>query len=190
MRPGFSLRRWCRGWMTLALVGALCALSGCAGGGDDDLSQWMAQQRATAKPKALPIEPPKPYQPQPYVGAEAVSPFSADRLVGVLRSDVAVTGVSRLVEAELRRRREPLEDYPLDAMALVGMLDQGGRRVALVRVNGQLYQVVPGQYLGQNYGRVTAITEQQITLREIVQDAAGEWVERTATLQLQEGTGK
>jgi type IV pilus assembly protein PilP len=46
--------------------------------------------------------------------------------------------------------------------------------------------VRPGNYLGQNYGRVTKIIETEVTLREIVQDAAGEWIERTATLQLQE----
>jgi len=74
-------------------------------------------------------------------------------------------------------------------MAMVGLLDKGGRRVALVQVNGLLYQVSVGTRLGQNFGRVTAITENQIALREIVQDATGEWIERTATLQLQEGTG-
>jgi type IV pilus assembly protein PilP len=53
-------------------------------------------------------------------------------------------------------------------------------------VDNLLYQVKPGDYLGQNYGRITRITETQIVLREIVQDAAGEWIERPASLQLQE----
>lgn len=177
-------------WVAAGILGASLALSGCAGGGDEDLNQWMAQQRASAQPKVQPIRPPTAYQPQVYLGADAIAPFSDEKLIRVLRSDAAASGASRLVEAEMRRRREPLEDYPLDTMAMVGLLDKGGRRVALVRVNGLLHQVVTGNYLGQNYGRVTAISDNQITLREIVQDAAGEWIERTATLQLQEGTGK
>jgi len=91
-----------------------------------------------------------------------------------------------LVAPELARRKEPLEAFPLDSMALVGSLVQAGKPVALVKVDSLLYQVRPGNYLGQNYGRVTKINETEVTLREIVQDAVGEWIERTATLQLQE----
>ena len=69
---------------------------------------------------------------------------------------------------------------------MVGSLDRGGKRVALVRVDKLLYQVKVGDYLGQNYGRVTQISESDVGLREIVQDAAGEWIERNAQLQLQE----
>jgi type IV pilus assembly protein PilP len=68
----------------------------------------------------------------------------------------------------------------------VGSITRSGQPVALVKVENLLYQVRPGNYLGQNYGRVTKIGETDITLREIVQDATGEWIERTATLQLQE----
>ncbi|MEW6694596.1 Pilus assembly protein, PilP [Tepidimonas thermarum] len=175
-------------WTAALVVGVL--VLGCSGAAQDDLTQWMAQQRAGAQPKVQPIQPPLAYQPQAYVGIDALSPFSDEKLTRVLRSDSATAGMSRLLEAEMRRRREPLEEFPLDTMAMVGLLDRGGQRVALVRVNGMLYAVRPGHYLGQNFGRVTAITDNQITLREIVQDAAGEWIERTATLQLQEGTGK
>ena len=71
---------------------------------------------------------------------------------------------------------------------MVGSLDRAGSRVALVKVDNLLYQVRPGAYLGQNFGKVTKISENEVTLREIVQDAAGEWIERVATLQLQENT--
>ena len=179
------------GVMALMVVAAGAELlAGCSGAGDDDLEQWMAQQRATVQPKVEPVQPPSAFQPQSYLAAQAVSPFSEERLARAMRADTAASAVSRLLEAEQRRPREALEDFPLDAMVMVGLLDRGGRRVALVRVNGLLYTVRVGNYLGQNYGRITAITDNQIVLREIVQDAAGEWVERTATLQLQEGSGK
>jgi type IV pilus assembly protein PilP len=55
-----------------------------------------------------------------------------------------------------------------------------------LKVDGLLYQVKAGDYIGQNYGKIMKITETQIELREIVQDASGEWIERTASLQLQE----
>ena len=70
---------------------------------------------------------------------------------------------------------------------MVGLLDRKGQRVALVRVGKLLYQVSVGNYLGQNYGRIQRISESEITLREIVQDGTGEWIERQAVLQLQEG---
>ena len=61
-----------------------------------------------------------------------------------------------------------------------------GKPVALVKVDNLLYQVRAGNYLGQNYGKITKVGETDVTLREIVQDAGGEWIERVAKLQLQE----
>ena len=69
---------------------------------------------------------------------------------------------------------------------MVGSVNQVGQPVALLKIDALLYQVKVGSYLGQNYGRITKISETEVALREIVQDAAGEWIERTATLQLQE----
>jgi type IV pilus assembly protein PilP len=91
-----------------------------------------------------------------------------------------------LLVAELARRREPLEAFPLDSMTMVGSVAKQGTPYALLSVDKLLYQVRPGDYLGQNYGRINKITETEIVLREIVQDAAGEWIERAAKLQLQE----
>ena len=91
-----------------------------------------------------------------------------------------------LLAAEMNRRKEPLEAYPLDSMSMVGSVTKQGQPYALLRVDNLLYQVKVGDYLGQNYGRITKIAETEIALREIVQDAAGEWIERPSTLQLQE----
>lgn len=91
-----------------------------------------------------------------------------------------------LIAPEWQGVKATLEAYPLDSVAMVGSLIKVGQPVALVRVDNLLYQVKAGSYLGQNYGRITKIAETGITLREIVQDAGGEWIERTATIQLQE----
>jgi type IV pilus assembly protein PilP len=71
-------------------------------------------------------------------------------------------------------------------MRMVGSVNRLGRPYALLRVDNLLYQVKQGDYIGQNYGKITKISETDVTLREIVQDAAGEWIERTSALQLQE----
>lgn len=163
-------------------------LAGCGGGENEDLSTWMKEQRAKTMPKVEPIAEPVRFVPQPYQSEGNTPPFSQEKLTAALRraSDAASPSLT-LLAPELNRRKEPLEAEPLDAIAMVGLLDRKDQRVALVKVGPLLYQVRVGNYLGQNYGRITRISESEITLREIVQDGTGEWIERQAVLQLQEG---
>lgn len=168
---------------TAALVLAVVLAAGCSAE-HDELQQWMEQQRREAKPNVPPLQPPRKFDPQPYTSAQAVEPFSNQKLSVALKAEAR--GPNSLLASELNRRREPLESYPLDSMIMVGSVDKQGQPYALLRVDNLLYQVKVGDYLGQNYGRITRIAETEITLREIVQDAAGEWIERPATLQLQE----
>lgn len=164
-------------------VAATVALAGC-GSDIDELRQWMEQERKEAKPTVTPLLPPKKFLPQPYESGTGVDPFSTQKLSVAIKQEAAQP--NSLLTAEINRRKEPLEAYPLDNMSMVGSLTREGRRYALLRVDSLLYQVKAGDYLGQNFGRITKISETEITLREVVQDAAGEWIERTSTLQLQE----
>ena len=162
-------------------------LAGCSGSDGNELQKWMADQRSQTRPKVDPIPEPKVFKPESYAQGAAVEPFSKEKLAQALKresSQVSVNGA--LVAPELARRKQALEAFPLDAMTLVGSMVRAGQPVALVKVNSLLYQVRPGDYLGQNYGRVIRINETEVALREIVQDAVGEWIERIATLQLQE----
>lgn len=175
-----SRRHW-----ALALVAL--ALAGCGSSQQEELEQWMAEQKAQTRPKITPIPEPKKFTPQPYTQANAFDPFSDQKLTQALKREAAQsTASTALVAPELARRKQPLEAYPLDTMSMVGSLVKQGQPVALVRVDNLLYQVRTGNYLGQNYGKVVKVGETEVVLREIVQDAAGEWIERTATLQLQE----
>lgn len=162
-------------------------LAACGSSTEDDLRQWIVEERNQTRPKVAPIPAPKQFVPEAYTSSAAVEPFSNLKLTQALKreSSQAVTN-GALVAPELARRKEPLESFPLDSMALVGNITKSGQPVALVRVDNLLYQVKAGNYLGQNYGKVTKISETQIILREIVQDAVGEWIERAATLELQE----
>jgi type IV pilus assembly protein PilP len=169
-----------------ALV-AIVSLSGCGQSGQDELQDWMNEQRAQTKPKVQPIPEPKKFAPQAYTQEGSTDPFSSQKLTQALKSESAQsTSNAGLVAPELSRRKEPLESYPLDSMQMVGSLMKEGLPVALLRVDNLIYQVRPGNYLGQNYGKILKVGETDVVLREIVQDAAGEWIERTATLQLQE----
>ena len=167
----------------IAIAFAGVVLAGC-GGEQQELTQWMEQQRREVKPSVQPLSPPKKFTPQPYVSLNGVEPFSNQKLTVALKQEARQP--NSLVGAEINRRKEPLEAYPLDSMSMVGSVVKSGRPYALLRVDNLLYQVKQGDYLGQNYGKILQISETSVALREIVQDAAGEWIERASALQLQE----
>ncbi|MDR3370023.1 pilus assembly protein PilP [Rhodoferax sp.] len=173
-------------WIFAALL-PLVALTACSVGSEAELRDWMAQQKSQTFPKVVPLAEPKQFKPENYTETTEFDPFSVKKLTLALKRDSAqASSNAALLEPELARRKEPLEEFPLDTIAFVGSMVRDGKPVALVTVGKLLYQVHTGDHLGQNYGLITKIVETEITLREIVQDAAGEWIERAATLQLQE----
>lgn len=175
-----TILRWL---LLLPLLGLL----GCGVSGDDELRQWMADLRSTTKPQIAPLTEPKKFIPQAYSMELGMEPFNLLKLTQALRKDsTQLASNAALIAPEMARRKEPLEAYPLDAMIMVGSLDKKDVPTALLRVNNLIYPVRIGNYIGQNYGRITRISENMIQLREIVQDATGDWVERTTSLDLQE----
>jgi type IV pilus assembly protein PilP len=171
----------------ISLIVVALGLSGCVSSGDDELRQWMSELRATTKPKVTPLTEPKQFLPQTYAMDSGIEPFNSIKLTQALRRESTQSASNAaLIAPEMARRKEPLEAYPLDVMAMVGSLDKKGAPTALLKVDKLLYQVRVGNYIGQNYGRITKITENSIQLREIVQDATGDWIERAASLDLQE----
>ncbi len=172
--------------LTLFLF-CLSLVAACSSSEEEQLQQWMAQQRNQTRSRVERLPEPTKFTPQAYTQEGVIEPFSSQKLAQALKRDAGQPAPSSvLIAPEMARRKQPLEASPLDAVVMVGSLIRAGQPVALVRVDNLLYQVRVGNYLGQNYGKVTKVSETGISLREIVQDAAGEWVERTATLQLQE----
>lgn len=175
----------------MGLVLTVLSLWGCGSSGEDDLRQWMDNERAQTKSRVTPLTEPKQFQPALYTAENGTEPFNPIKLTQALRRDSAqVASNAALIAPEMARRKEPLEAFPLDTMSMVGSLNKVGHPTALLKVDKLLYQVQVGAYLGQNYGRITEITETGIQLREIVQDATGDWIERNASLALQEGDKK
>ena len=169
------------------MLSGLVLLGGCGSSEHEELQQWMTEQRNLTRSKVERLPEPTKFSPQAYSQDGSIEPFSSQKLAQALKRDSnQMTANAALIAPELARRKEPLEASPLDTAVMVGSLIKSGQPVALVRVDNLLYQVRVGNYLGQNFGRITKVSETGLTLREIVQDAAGEWIERAATLQLQE----
>ncbi len=151
---------------------------------NDELRQWMADTRKDMKPVTATLAEPKTFEPFLYRDSDAIDPFDPSKVTNALK---ALSAQSQSGNApDLSRRREPLEAYPLDTLTMVGTLQRPDLRYALVRADGLVYQVKVGNYVGQNFGIITRIDESEVAIKEVVQDAAGEWVERATTLQLQE----
>ena len=163
----------------LACVGAMALLTACGGESHQDLRVWMSEQGKGARGKLDPLPQIKPYDPFAYNALDLPDPFKPRKIE-------PTKGASKLAP-DLTRRKEPLEAYPLESLAMVGTLERNKTTFALVRTpDRDIYQVRAGNYLGQNFGVVTGIGEGEVKLKELIQDGAGDWTERSSTLQLQQ----
>jgi type IV pilus assembly protein PilP len=171
----------------LAVSGATLLALGLSGCTDDvsEIQGWMDETRANTPRRTGRIPEPKRFVPFRYEARTDIDPFSNAKLqVALARfSDRNKGGIT----PDLNRRREPLEAFPLDAIRLVGHLNRASTGpVALLEADKVIFQVKVGSYLGQHFGKVIRISETEVGLKELVQDAAGDWVERDTSLALQE----
>src|SRR4051812_2733544 len=105
----------------LAAVMAVALLAGCGASQQDQVQEWMNEQRAQTRPKVQPIPEPKKFSPQPYTQETAFDPFSNQKLTQALKRETTQsTSSAALLAPELSRRKEPLEGFPLDTMSMVG----------------------------------------------------------------------
>lgn len=161
-----------------ALVIGAALLAGCSSNQDEDLRAWMEQQGLNARGKIDPIPAIRDYQPFTYNAFDLPDPFKPRKLE-------SAKGGSR--GPDLTRRKELLESFPLETLKMVGTIQRGRTIIGLVRTNdNRVVQVRPGNYMGQNFGVITSITESEITLKELFQDGAGDWVERQTKVFLQQ----
>ena len=164
-------------------------LAGCTGEEFGDLKAELKDKTKDLRGRIDPLPVVKPYEPVPYKAFDQADPFSSAKIELVTKS--AGSGGGGGLKPDLNRPKEPLEAYPLESLKMVGVLQQRKANFALVKADTGLYRVKVGNYMGQNFGLITIITESQIQLRELIQDAVGDWTERQSTLQLQEvGGGK
>ena len=167
-----------------SLALAVASLVACSGDEHGDLKQELNQLTKDVRGKVEPLPQVKPYEAVPYTAENQVDPFRPERI------DVAASGASAVSGSKLapdpNRPKEPLEAFPLESIQMLGTITQNRETFALVKAGPNLYRVKKGNYMGQNFGVITGIDEVQIALKELVQDAGGEWVERSSALQLVE----
>lgn len=174
---------------TLLPLLAAALLAGCAPSNETELRQWMAEVRQQVRPVTQPVPEPKEFTPYSYDGRSLVDPFDPQKVVTAVSRQQQVRASASTIRPDLERRREVLEGYPLDQIRMVGTMRQNKVDVALLHTGGATHLVRVGNYVGQNFGLVTRISETEVQIKEIVQDAAGDWVERPTKLELQEAAG-
>ncbi len=167
-------------WPRFLALGALCASLSACGGGTDDLHAYIDEMKARpgGHPEPLPqVQPPPSFV---YEAGARRSPFLPDAPQRRVSNDPnAVEG------PDPNRPREILEQFPLDTLAMVGTLSDRRASFGLVQAaDGLVHRVTVGDHMGQNYGRIVAITDSEIQLVEIISDGLGGYLERPAAIGL------
>ena len=161
------------GIITVALAGMVAA--GCSGG-QSDLQKWIADTKKKPGGRIQALPEVKPYETYVYGATKLRSPFQPQGAGGVNGQNLRPSS---------RRNREFLEGFSLDTLRMVGTFKVGSSFYGLVQSkDGLVHKVQPGNYLGQNDGKVTEISGGKISLVEIIPDGLGGYIERPASLAL------
>lgn len=163
---------------SLALV-AVALLGGCSRD-MSDLELWIEEQKRRPAARIEPLPQIQPYETFVYTAHDQRTPFRPS-------ATQPQAGVVDGISPDPTRTREYLEEFPLDTLRMVGTVTMGAENYALIRSrDGAVHRVRVGDYLGQNHGRITAISEIGIDLIEIIPDGMGGWAERRAAIALSE----
>lgn len=168
-------------FIILTLAAALLVVSGCADKGMSDLEAFVENTHKDRKPRIEPLPRVKPNPTFEYTASELVDPFSAANLIQ--RRPSREGGPA----PDPTRRKEPLEQFPLDALRMVGTLSNNDASWAIIRApDGTVHRAGQGNYMGRNYGRITDVKDTEVQLVELVPDIGGGWMERETTLAIVE----
>lgn len=165
-----------------AVLLAVLLLAGCGGEEFQDLRDFVKNAGADMRGKVEPPPDIKPYEPFAYDNSTSLpDPFKPRK------QDTRNANRSGQNQPDLDRPKEELEDYPLESLKMVGYLYQNKVGHALIRsAEGKIYRIKAGNYIGLNFGQVISVTENEVKIKEMVQDSAGDWTERESNLQLVE----
>jgi type IV pilus assembly protein PilP len=155
----------------------VAVLSGCESDEHEDLKQWMNEQAKDMRGKVAKLPEIKPFPPVAYEAGSLISPFSPAKIV-TLDSAADKSAPNR------NHAPQPLESFPLEDLKVVGVILSGNTPYALIQTPppNKPKSARVGEFIGQNFGHITAITKDGITVRETVKDINGEWVEQEKTL--------
>ena len=166
--------------LSVCLASCVVLLFGC-GANNEDIKQRMESAKAGMNRNVTPIEKVKPYIPLEYDASSLIEPFNA--LKAKIEGDRAGAALP-----EQSRPRQPLEEFPMESLKLVGIFQGKNATFAQILANGRGYQVTVGSYLGQNFGKVIKIVtqknEERLVIREVIRDADGKDEEKETELLL------
>lgn len=165
------------------LLLATLLLAACDTEEFQDLHDFVKNAGADMRGKVDPPPEVKPYEPFNYDNSAGLPDPFKPRKTEVKGGG----GMPGLNQPDMERHKEALEEFPLDGLKMVGYLFQSNAGHAIIRSpDGKLHRVKVGNYLGQNFGQVTAVEETEIKIKEMIQDSTGDWSERMSSLQLVE----
>lgn len=182
-RLGFSTSMIYVGKSLVAILLVLL-VAGCGESGVQEVKQWMKATKDATKKTVPAMSPPKKFIPYEYASKKETDPFNPSKLLVVLANQAKKPTSN--IKPDPTRVKEPLESYPLDTLKMVGTLQKPGANFGLVAVDKVIFKVKVGNHLGQNLGKVTNVTDTEVTIKEMYQDSDGEWAERNTRLELQE----
>ena len=170
-----------KGALAAMVMGCSVLLVGCANE-QEDILKWMNVQAAGMRGAVKPLPEIKIFPVVDYLAVNDLEPFNAARI------EPAKPEKRRADDPRLDpdRQREPLEAYSLESLKMVGVLGKGKSTNALIQADNALYQVRVGNFMGRNYGKVIAISQDSLELQELIEDLNEGWVEKVTTVQLQE----
>ncbi len=166
--------------LIVGVVVAAAALGGCTGGEAEDLGGWVKAERARVKPRIDPLPEIRTHESFVYTASNMADPFAPFNLKP---QSTAASGP----RPDRNRRREPLEEFPLDALKMVGTLTRANQSWAVILTpDGSVFRAKVGDHMGQNFGRIRKISDSKVDLVELIQNPIGEWIEREASLAIVE----
>jgi type IV pilus assembly protein PilP len=168
-----------------AILLSAMALAGCGASEHEDIKKWMTDATKGMQGKVEKIDEPKKFAPFKYEAEKSTDPFNTSKIAQI-SDEKKATAKGGGLKPDFDRPKEVLEAFPLENLRMVGMMKQKSLFFGIIKADTNLHRVKVGNYMGQSFGIITGITETEITLKELVQDGGGDWIERVSTLQLQE----
>ncbi len=164
----------------LAITAAVMLLTGGCSRDVNDLYTFIETEKASNVGSVRSLPQFKPYESFTYTASELRDPF-----VSNMELDEDPAMVADALHPETNRPRQPLEQFPLDTLAMVGIMEQKDNRWGLIKdPQNIVHRVQLGNYMGQNEGRIVEITETDVHLVEIVPDGIGGYIERDASIAI------
>ena len=168
----------------LLLIVSSVSLMACSNNEEVELNAWMAQVKKETPVRVQPLAAPKVFVPVAFQGGDLSDPFDPMKLSVVFARLKAQNDNG--LKPDFDRPREVLEAFSLEEMKMVGTFDNRKNLIGLVEVGKLIYQARVGNFIGQNYGKISSVSQERIDFVEVVQDTNGEWTERKTSLELQE----